>query len=45
MTVRRKIAEGEIPAPQLGGKGSAIRVDLLELEGWICQARGTRAEK
>ena len=35
MTVRKKIAEGEIPAVQLGGKGSAIRVDQRELESWI----------
>lgn len=35
MTVRKKIAEGEIPAVQLGGKGSAIRVDQHELESWI----------
>jgi excisionase family DNA binding protein len=34
-TVRKKIERGEIPAVQLGGKGSAIRVPADELEGWL----------
>ncbi len=35
-TVRRKIAEGEIPALRLGRKkGTSIRVDEAELERWL----------
>jgi excisionase family DNA binding protein len=34
-TVQRKIASGEIPAFQLGGKGTAIRIDERELERWL----------
>jgi excisionase family DNA binding protein len=30
-TVRRKIERGEIPAVQLGGKGSAVRVNERDL--------------
>jgi len=36
-TIYRKIAAGEIPAVQLGGKGSAIRVDERELEAMLHQ--------
>jgi excisionase family DNA binding protein len=35
MTVRSKIRRGEIPARQLGGPGTAIRVDAAELEAWL----------
>ena len=35
MTVRRKIRTGQIPAIQLGGPGSAIRVLSDELEAWL----------
>jgi len=35
-TVRRKIAQGEIPAVRLGSKpGSSVRVDENELERWL----------
>ena len=34
-TVERKIAAGVIPALQLGGRRSAIRVDERELEQWL----------
>ncbi len=34
-SVRTKIRRGELPAVQLGGAGSAIRVDRRELDGWI----------
>jgi excisionase family DNA binding protein len=34
-TVCRRIANGEIPAVQLGGPGSAVRIDELELERWL----------
>jgi excisionase family DNA binding protein len=34
-TVERKVAAGEIPSLQLGGKGSAIRIDALELSEWL----------
>jgi excisionase family DNA binding protein len=36
-TIYRKIAAGEIPAVQLGGKGLAIRVDRRELESHLHQ--------
>jgi excisionase family DNA binding protein len=32
MTVRRLIEQGAIPAVQLAGKGTAIRIDAAELE-------------
>jgi excisionase family DNA binding protein len=34
-TVLSKIRRGQLPAYQLGGKGSAIRVDPAELERWL----------
>ena len=34
-TVRRAIASGELPAVQLGGRGSSIRIDEAELECWL----------
>jgi excisionase family DNA binding protein len=39
-TVQRKIAAGEIPAFQLGGKRSPIRVDAHELERWLYSRPG-----
>ncbi len=33
-TVRRKISAGELPAIQLGGPRSAIRIRRDELEAW-----------
>jgi excisionase family DNA binding protein len=35
MTVRKKIAAGQIPAVQLGGPSSAIRIPARELQEWI----------
>ena len=35
VTVRRKIARGEIPALQLGGRGASIRILENELERWL----------
>jgi excisionase family DNA binding protein len=37
VTIRRKIVAGELPAVQLGGPGSSIRIDRAELEGWLYQ--------
>jgi excisionase family DNA binding protein len=34
-TVRRKIAQGEIPAVQLGGRGSHIRIPRDGLDAWL----------
>jgi excisionase family DNA binding protein len=34
-TVVWKIKSGELPAFQLGGKGSAFRVDERELDDWL----------
>jgi excisionase family DNA binding protein len=34
-TVRRKIKAGEIPAYRLGGPGTVIRIDPLELDAWV----------
>jgi excisionase family DNA binding protein len=33
--VRRLIATGELPAYQLGGRGTAIRVPADQLERWL----------
>jgi excisionase family DNA binding protein len=35
MTVRRMIDDGRLPAVQLGGPGTAIRVDAGELNNWL----------
>lgn len=35
MTVRRMIGDGRLPAVQLGGPGTSIRVDPVELEHWL----------
>jgi excisionase family DNA binding protein len=35
MTVRRMIRDGRMPAMQLGGPGTAVRVDAAELERWL----------
>src|SRR6266550_5449246 len=37
-TVRRLISEGAIPAVQLAGRGTSIRVDAVELESRLHQA-------
>jgi excisionase family DNA binding protein len=35
VTVRRRIETGELPARQLGGPGTSIRVDAGELQAWL----------
>jgi excisionase family DNA binding protein len=35
MTVRRMIALGRVPAVQLGGPGTAVRIDRAELHHWL----------
>jgi excisionase family DNA binding protein len=35
MTVRRKIRAGQLPAVQLGGSGTAIRIPAGELDAWL----------
>ena len=34
-TVRRRIAEGALPAVQVGGQRSPVRVARHELEAWL----------
>ena len=34
-TIRRKIASGELPAVQLGDRGSTVRVSRAALEEWL----------
>jgi len=34
-SVYRRIASGELPAVQLGGPGTPLRVDERELEAWV----------
>lgn len=34
-TVRRRIRAGELPAVQLGGPGSAVRIPRAELDAWL----------
>jgi len=34
-TVRRRIRAGDLPAVQLGGAGSAVRVPRAALEAWL----------
>jgi excisionase family DNA binding protein len=36
--VWRKLSRGEIPAVQLGGPGTAVRVDKAELIDWLRSA-------
>ena len=38
-TIRRSIARGKLPAVQLAGKGSTIRIAEHELEGWLLGER------
>jgi excisionase family DNA binding protein len=40
-TVRRKIAQGELPAVQLGGPGSHIRIPRDALSMWLWSGGGT----
>lgn len=41
-TVRRKITEGELPAVQLGGPGSSLRVPRAALTAWLWSEGETR---
>jgi excisionase family DNA binding protein len=34
-TVRRRIRAGELPAVQLGGPGSGVRIPRAGLEAWL----------
>jgi excisionase family DNA binding protein len=34
-TIERKVETGELPALQLGGPRTAIRVDVVELRAWL----------
>lgn len=36
-TVRRRIADGQLPAVKLSKGRSAIRIDAAELEAWLYQ--------
>ena len=38
-TVRRRIASGELPAVQLGGRGAPVRVDERDLQRWLYGGR------
>jgi excisionase family DNA binding protein len=38
-TVRRKIRSGMLPAVQLGGPRSAVRIDERDLETWLYARR------
>jgi excisionase family DNA binding protein len=40
-TVRRKIAQGELPAVQLGGPGSHIRIPRDSFDTWLWSAGET----
>ena len=35
ITIRRRIESGDIPATQLGGPGSAVRIPRRALEAWL----------
>jgi excisionase family DNA binding protein len=35
ITIRRKIETGELPATQLGGPGSAVRIPRQALDTWL----------
>jgi excisionase family DNA binding protein len=34
-TVRRRVREGQLPAVQLGGQGSPLRIARDELDAWL----------
>jgi len=40
-TVERLIERNELPSLQLGGPGSAIRIDESEFDAWLYGERGT----
>jgi len=45
ITIRRKIEAGELPAAQLGGPGSSIRIPRAALETWLWSEGETRASR
>jgi excisionase family DNA binding protein len=44
MTLRRKVWAGEIPATQLGGPGSPIRIPRAALDAWLWSAGSETAD-
>ena len=42
ITIRRKIEAGELPATQLGGPGSSIRIPRDALTAWLWATSETR---
>ena len=44
-TVRRRIADGLLPAVQLGHYRHALRVDAAELDDWLETRRTTKDER
>jgi excisionase family DNA binding protein len=44
VTIRRKIEAGELPATQLGGPGSAIRIARADLDRWLWPGREPERE-
>jgi excisionase family DNA binding protein len=44
-SVYRWVAEGRLPAVQLGGRGSPLRVPTGELEEWLAASHVTSAER
>jgi excisionase family DNA binding protein len=43
-TVRRLIANGQLPAVQLGGPGHSLRIPEHELEEWLLGAPGRNGD-
>ena len=41
-TIRRRIEEGSLPAVQLGGPGTAIRIHRDAIHAWLWSAGETR---
>jgi excisionase family DNA binding protein len=44
-SVYRWIGQGRLPAVQLGGRGSPLRVPIGELEEWLALSHVTPAER
>jgi len=44
ITIRRRINAGELPATQLGGPGSAVRIPRRALEAWLWAEPNHRGE-
>jgi excisionase family DNA binding protein len=45
VTIRRKISAGQLPAVQLGGPGSSIRIPRRALDLWLWSEGETRATR